>query len=80
MRIQDLEKHQKELLELYIKFSNRVLAKKMEHTVKELVNPRNNNLNEHISRIKKSFEKVLGKSAAKYFYIKGKRGARKAVG
>lgn len=64
-----LSEYRQELMDTYLKVSNRLDVDKMEETIDRLTNPLDNAINEKCSRIKAAFYELLDEYAASYYII-----------
>lgn len=74
-----LEDHMKEVLDIYLGITGRDDPRQCEASVWKLLDPYGNNLNVSLSRIKGTFEKLVGKRIAKFYYVSGKAGEIRKV-
>ncbi|MDO4196126.1 MAG: hypothetical protein Q4D33_08225 [Prevotellaceae bacterium] len=58
-----------ELMEIYLKVTNRVSSDAVRHTIERITNPLDNAINEHCSRIKAAFAAHLDQYSLSYYVI-----------
>ena len=75
----NLPDYEKELYHLYRKLAIRGTQEKHIQTVKDLVNPLVNSMNEKCSLIKKRILAIFDDSLAKHYYISGEKGELKRI-
>ena len=66
-------------LDIYLGITGRDDPRQCEASVWKLLDPYGNNLNVSLSRIKGTFEKLVGKRIAKFYYVSGKAGEIRKV-
>jgi hypothetical protein len=64
-----LSEYRQELMDLYLRVSNRQDVGKMEETIGRLTNPLDNAINEKCSRIKSAFSDLMDEYSANYYII-----------
>lgn len=64
-----LSEYRDELMDIYLKVSNRQDVGKMEETIERLTNPLDNAINEKCSRIKSAFSELMDEYSASYYII-----------
>lgn len=75
----ELADHQKELEEIYSRITNSSSPEKIKKSIKDLVNPGENSINEKCSMVKAAFLKSLDISVAKNYLITGLKGGLKKI-
>lgn len=71
--------YEDELMTIYSKLTNRIVAAVMRRSISSLVDPTKNNINEKCSRIKRTFLAELALPLAKEYYIDGQLGGEKRI-
>lgn len=79
IRFKELCDYAAELSCLYSSVSDRDDLRQIEASIRSLIDPLNNSVNEKCSRIKRAFTKAFSKHLAKYYYIDGKGGQPKSI-
>lgn len=69
MLLSEIGGHKEELMEWYLKLSNRKISDNFDNSIEILCNPFENSVYEKISRIKREFVKQLDDRIAKEYYI-----------
>ncbi|MEN9981858.1 MAG: hypothetical protein RL542_1645 [Bacteroidota bacterium] len=77
--IKDLKNHEKLLLSIYKNVSNQLSLDKMKESIQELVNPENESIYTHISRIKKEIQNHFEPHVAHQYFINGDKGKPKKI-
>lgn len=77
--LKHLSDHKSELLKIYQAISLRISYSEAIASVEDMINPLSNSVNEKASRIKSAFVKLFSEDIARYYYITGKRGNKKAI-
>jgi hypothetical protein len=77
--IKDLQKHQKELLKIYTNVSNQLSLDKLKDSIQELVNPNNDLIYTHFSRIKSEIQNHFEPHVAHQYFINGDKGMPKKI-
>lgn len=77
--IKDLKNHEKLLLSIYKNVSNQLSLDKMRESIQELVNPENESIYTHISRIKKEIQIHFEPHVAHQYFIDGEKGKPKKI-
>lgn len=77
--INHLSEHKQQIMDWYLKLSNRKLSESMEKSVDDLCNPMENSVYEKISRIRKEFVSQMNERLAKIYYIDGSITAEKKI-
>lgn len=77
--IKDLRNHEKLLLSIYKNVSNQLSLDKMMESIQELVNPENESIYTHISRIKKEIQIHFEPHIAHQYFINGEKGKPKKI-
>ena len=78
-RLKELHEHEDEILHLYSGITGRDDTKKIQESVRNLLNPFGNALNVSMSRIKKAFKDVVGDRIARFYYVSGSYGEVRKV-
>lgn len=79
MNFKELCEYEDELKSIYISISNRINDDIINSSIKSIVNPFNNSINEKCSQIKRAFIKAVSMHLAKNYYIQGDKGEKKKV-
>lgn len=79
VEIKDLQKHQKELLKIYTSVSNQLSLAKLKDSIQELVNPNNDLIYTHFSRIKSEIQNHFEPHVAHQYFINGDKGMPKKI-
>lgn len=79
MYFKELSEYEEELKCIYMSVSNRINVDVINSSIKNMVDPFNNSINEKCSKIKYAFIKVVSLHLAKNYYIQGGRGEKKKV-
>ena len=74
-----LQKHQKELLKIYTNVSNQLSLDKLKDSIQELVNPNNDLIYTHFSRIKSEIQNHFEPHVAHQYFINGDKGMPKKI-
>lgn len=74
-----IDKYKTEILKIYKHLSYRNSIDKLEESVEGLVDPMNNHIHTHLSRIKSAFVGKLSDGIAKQYYVTGFRGDPKSI-
>jgi hypothetical protein len=77
--IKDLQKHQKELLKIYTNVSNQLSLDKLKDSIQELVDPNNDLIYTHFSRIKSEIQNHFEPHIAHQYFINGDKGMPKKI-
>ena len=75
----NLPDYEEELYHIYRKLAIRGTKEKHIQTVKDLVDPLSNSMNEKCSLIKKRISAILDDCMAKHYYISGEKGELKRI-
>lgn len=75
----EISNHRLEIHNIYYKITKRTDSETLFKSLKDLVDPTSNSLNEKCSRIKDAFVSVIGDNVAKYYYVTGERGRPKSI-
>ena len=78
-RLKELQAHKDEILLIYNGISGRDDPSGIRKSIRQLLNPFENNLNVSFSRIKKAFKDIVGDNIAKYYYVNGRYGEVRSV-
>ena len=68
-----------ELLDIYKQISNRVIESNIENSIRDLIDPTKNSINEKCARIREAFLKQFDSAYAQHYYITGKRSEPKKI-
>lgn len=68
-----------ELLDIYLEMTVKEDMDAIHRSVDRLVDPTKNSINEKVSRIKSAFTDVVSDRIARFYYIDGPSGERKAI-
>lgn len=79
INFKDLIDYEGELMAIYSRLTNRIVAAVMRRSISSLVDPTKNNINEKCSRIKRAFLAELALPLAKGYYIDGQLGGEKRI-
>lgn len=79
VNFKDLIDYEDELMDIYSKLTNRIVAAVKRRSISSLVDPTNNSINEKCSRIKRAFLAELALPLAKEYYIDGQLGGDKRI-
>ena len=79
MCFKELYEYEDELKCIYMSVSNRINDDVINSSIKNIINPLNNSINEKCSQIKHAFIKVVSLHLAKNYYIQGGKGEKKKV-
>lgn len=71
--------HEEELMEIYKVLSYRESYENMIQSIKDVVDPTKNSINEKASRIKEAFVKLFSDDIARNYYLVGDRGKEKRI-
>ncbi|MBN8622243.1 MAG: hypothetical protein J0L47_03765 [Flavobacteriales bacterium] len=77
--INHLSEHKQQIMDWYLKLSNRKLSESMEKSIEDLCNPMENSVYEKISRIRKEFVSQMNERLARIYYIDGYITAEKKI-
>lgn len=77
--IKDLRNYEKLLLSIYKNISNQLSLDKMKESIQDLVNPENEYIYTHISRIKKEIQNHFEPHIAHQYFIDGEKGKPKKI-
>ena len=78
-RLKDLQLHEKEIFDIYMKVTNRDDIDAIRNSVSAHLDPFSNNLNVSVSRIKRAFLNIVDESIAQLYYITGFSGGIRTV-
>ena len=78
-RLKELHEHEDEILHIYSGITGRDDTKKIQESVRNLLDPFGNNLNVSMSRIKKAFKDVVSDRVARFYYVDGSYGEVRKV-
>lgn len=71
--------HKDEIIAIYSRFSNAGTREEIRNNITRLVDPRDNSLNEKVSRIKKTFRDKIGPRLSEQYIIKGEQGGQRRI-
>ena len=77
--LQKLPEYKDEMMEIYLKLSNRGLLDHIKSSVEALTDPLDNSIHEKLSRIKSAFVSHFHDSLASYYYITGAKAQLKTI-
>ena len=75
IRLKELSNYKDELLDIYLKLSNRDNLPTLQKTIENLVDPFSEKMYVPLSRIKTAFINIMGPQAAQDYYVSGKKGS-----
>ena len=79
VRLSELQDFEDEILSYYVRFTGIDSHEVIQESVKRLLDPLDNNMNEVISRIKSKLEKAVGHKLIHHYVIDGPRGEKKRI-
>jgi hypothetical protein len=79
IHIKELIHHEKMLLSIYKHVSNQLSHDRMKESIQELINPNNDAIYTHFSRLKKEIQNHFEPYAAKYYLVSGRKGEPKKI-
>lgn len=79
VRLSELQDFEDEILSYYVRFTGIDSHEAIQESVKRLLDPLDNNMNEVISRIKSKLKKAVGDKLLHHYIIDGPRGEKKRI-
>lgn len=79
VRLVDLIDYRQEILQLYKRYSNSSDGRQIEESIRILLDPTEQNINQVLSRIRKKFKKLVGDVLFEKYAIQGIRGEHYAI-
>lgn len=74
-----LQDYKDDLLTIYNHLCKNDSPEKMRKSIDSLVDPLNNSISEKCHAIKEAFEEAVNEDVAKFYYVRGRQGAKKTI-